>query len=74
MRIYMTNYMDISIGNAIEESLSRNYFNKDGEPIDGAHVVAAKIFKMAAEGDYKAIDMIEKSIESNRIGGPQDYC
>ncbi|MBP5742438.1 MAG: hypothetical protein J6W49_03230 [Paludibacteraceae bacterium] len=68
---------DGSISAAFDELLQRQYLDGAGRQINGASVLAMRIFNKAAEGDLRAFDIIEQNMahrEADRIGGPQDYC
>ena len=48
--------------NALKEILSKSYKDNDGEVIDGAQLIARRLFKRAIEGSTAAFQLIRDSV------------
>lgn len=60
---------------AIASTLSKKFENVAGREAFGSEALAARIYKMAIDGDQRAIGMIvDASQGDKRIGGPEDWC
>lgn len=68
--------MDASdMRSAIVSTLSKKFENAAGKEVFGSEALAARIYKMAIDGNQHAIDMIvDASQNDKRIGGPEDWC